>query len=227
MHTILITGANRGIGLEMAKQYSADGWKVIACCRDPAKADELQQLKHVLEILPLDVANTQSIHHLIQRMAKEPIDILMNNAGVWGPKKQDFGDTDAEAMVEVFKVNTLAPLLLAEGLVKNIMAGDLKMIVNIGSMMGSMALNSSGGDYAYRSSKAALNAITKSMAIDLKPQGITVIVLHPGWVQSNIGGPNASLTPKESVLTIRKYLSTLKKGDSGNLINLEGNHLAW
>lgn len=227
MHTILITGANRGIGLEMAKQYSADGWKVIACCRDPAKADELQQLKHVPEILPLDVANTQSIHNLIQRMAKEPIDILMNNAGVWGPKKQDFGDTDAEAMIEVFKVNTLAPLLLAEGLVKNIMAGDLKMIVNIGSMMGSMALNSSGGDYAYRSSKAALNAITKSMAIDLKPQGITVIALHPGWVQSNIGGPNASLTPKESVLTIRKYLSTLKKGDSGNLINLEGNHLAW
>lgn len=227
MPTILITGANRGIGLEMAKQYSEDGWKVMACCRDPQKADELKKLGNDIKILPLDVADTNSIQQLIQHIAKEPIDILMNNAGVWGPQNQDFGDTDAEAMIEVFKVNTLAPLLLAEGLVKNVAAGDLKMIVNIGSIMGSMALNSSGGDYAYRSSKAALNAITKSIAIDLKRQEITVIALHPGWVQSNIGGPNASLTPEESVLKIKKYLSILKKGDSGNLINLEGDHLEW
>ncbi len=226
MHTVLITGANRGLGLEMVKQYSADGWQVIACCRDPAQADALHKLKDNIKILQLDVSDAHSIKDLSRHIGDQPIDILLNNAGVL-PEDQVFGTIEAELLIETFKVNTVAPFILAEVLFKNIAASRLKIIANMSSVMGSIAQNTSGGNYAYRSTKAALNAITKSMAIDLKAQGIKVVVLHPGWVQTDMGGPNASVTPEDSVKSIRKVLSNLSPADSGGFLRYDGSTLTW
>jgi NAD(P)-dependent dehydrogenase (short-subunit alcohol dehydrogenase family) len=226
MHTVLITGANRGLGLEMAKQYSADGWQVIACCREPAKADALQKLKNNIQILQLDVSDAHNIKDLSRHIGNQPIDILLNNAGVL-PEDQAFGTVQAELLIDTFKVNTVAPFILAEVLLKNIAASDLKIIANMSSVMGSIAENSSGGHYAYRSTKAALNAITKSMAIDLKAQGIKVVVLHPGWAQTDMGGPQATLAAADSVKSIRKVLSNLRPADSGYFIRYDGSQLTW
>ena len=210
MHTILITGANRGIGLEMVKQYSLAGWQVFACCRDPAKAEELQKLKQNknIQVLSLDVSDTQSIKNLALQIENQPIDILLNNAGVF-PQDLEFGTNKPEILLDAFKVNTIAPFLLAETLFKNIVASTLKIIANMSSIMGSMELNASGGHYAYRSTKAALNAITKSMAVDLKKHDVKVVALHPGWVQTDMGGVNAAVAPAESVTKIREILSSL------------------
>ena len=226
MHTVLITGANRGLGLEMAKQYSAEGWQVIACCRDPEQADALRKLSNDIKVLKLDVSDTHSIKDLLHHVGNQPIDILLNNAGVL-PEDQAFGTIEAELLIDTFKINTVAPFILAEGLFKNIAASNLKVIANMSSVMGSIDQNSSGGDYAYRSTKAALNAITKSMAIDLKPHGIKVVVLHPGWVQTDMGGANAMITSEESVKNIRKVLSNLSPADSGTFIRYDGCKLTW
>jgi NAD(P)-dependent dehydrogenase (short-subunit alcohol dehydrogenase family) len=226
MHTVLITGANRGLGLEMARQYFADGWHVIACCRDPEQAHALHKLKDNIKILQVDVSDAHSIKDLTHHIGNQPIDILLNNAGVL-PEDQAFGTVEAELLIETFKVNTVAPFILSEVLLENIAASDLKIIANMSSVMGSIAENSSGGHYAYRSTKAALNAMTKSMAIDLKAQGIKVVVLHPGWVQTAMGGPNATLAPEESVQNIRTLLSTLSLADSGSFMRYDGGKLTW
>ncbi len=226
MYTVLITGANRGLGLEMAKQYSADGWRVIACCRNPEQAHALGKLGNTVKILQLDVSDTHSIKDLLHHVGNQPIDILLNNAGVL-PEDQAFGTIEAELLIDTFKINTVAPFILAEGLFKNIAASNLKVIANMSSVMGSIDQNSSGGSYAYRSTKAALNAITKSMAIDLKPHGIKIVVLHPGWVQTDMGGPNATLTPTDSVHSIRKLLAKLSPEDSGTFMRYDGSKLTW
>ncbi len=226
MYTVLITGANRGLGLEMVKQYSAEGWQVIACCREPNQADALHKLSKEIKILKLDVSDTRSIKDLIHHVGNQSIDILLNNAGVL-PEDQAFGTIEAELLIDTFKINTVAPFILAEGLFKNIAASSLKVIANMSSVMGSLSQNSSGGNYAYRSTKAALNAITKSMAIDLKPHGIKLVVLHPGWVQTDMGGANAMITPEESVQNILKVLSNLSLTDSGSFIRYDGSKLTW
>lgn len=226
MHTVLITGANRGLGFEMAKQYSADGWQVIACCREPAQADALRKLGNDIKIVKLDVSDMHNIKDFLHHVGNQPIDILLNNAGVL-PQEHGFGTVETELLIDTFKINTVAPFLLAEVLFKNIAASDLKIIANMSSVMGSIDQNSSGGHYAYRSTKAALNAITKSMAIDLKVQGIKVVVLHPGWVQTDMGGANAMITPQESVKSIRTVLSNLRPDDSGTFIRYDGSKLAW
>jgi NAD(P)-dependent dehydrogenase (short-subunit alcohol dehydrogenase family) len=172
------------------------------------------------------VSDTNSIKDLIHHVSNQPIDILLNNAGVL-PEDQAFGTIEAELLIDTFKINTVAPFILAEGLFKNIAASSLKVIANMSSVMGSIDQNSSGGNYAYRSTKAALNAITKSMAIDLKPHGIKVVTLHPGWVQTDMGGPNASLTPADSVNSIRKLLAKLSPADSGAFMRYDGSKLTW
>ncbi len=230
MNTILITGANRGIGLEFAKQYLNNGWRVIACCRKPDEAHELKKLKdqnRFLTILPLDTSMNESIHHLSQLIKDEPIDLLLNNAGVWGPQNQTFGKTDSTAALEVFKINTLAPLLIVEVLINNIANSQLKLIANMSSNMGSISHNTQGDSYIYRASKAALNAITKSMAIDLKEKGIIVVSLHPGWVQTDMGSSNAPISPAESVKGMREVLSHLTLAKTGNFIDYDGHKLDW
>lgn len=192
MKTVLVTGANRGLGLEFCRQYASDGWKVIAACRHPEGADQLHALADLhpnLRIEALDVSELAKIDELGARLAGEGIDVLLNNAGVYSDQQgHGFGQLDYRAWSESFLINAMAPTKLAETLLPNMLSGGQKLIVSVSSLMGSMADNQSGGSLLYRSSKAALNAAMKSLAVDLAPRSVGVLILHPGWVRTDMGG---------------------------------------
>lgn len=232
MKTTLITGASRGIGLEFCRQYAVDGWRVLACCRLPEKADGLNRLAaqypDLVKVHALDVADHVEIERLTQVLAGESIDLLINNAGIYpGSDKGGFGHTDYAEWLLAFRVNTMAPLKMAEAFAAQIARSKQKTIVTITSMMGSIADNGSGGSYLYRSSKAAVNMVVKSLAIDLKQLGITAVVLHPGWVQTDMGGPNALISAEQSVSGIRKVISKLTPADSGRFFAYDGKEIPW
>lgn len=217
MKTLLITGANRGIGLEFCKQYAADGWRVLACCRDPGKADELNRLaaRHpdLIKLHALDITNHAQIEQLAKTLSGESIDLLLNNAGIYpAADKHGFGHTDYAEWMAAFNINTMAPLKMVETFVEQIARSKLKLIVTITSQMGSMDDNSSGGSYLYRSSKAAANMVVKSLSVDLKAQGITSVAFNPGWVKTDMGGPNAMIEVEQSVADMRKVIAGLTGG---------------
>jgi NAD(P)-dependent dehydrogenase (short-subunit alcohol dehydrogenase family) len=226
MSTVLITGANRGVGLEFARQYADAGWRVIATCRDPELARALKALEGDVRRHALDVANDDQIAALARNLADLPIDLLINNAGIGGPH-DTFGDSDAAAWLKVLRVNAIAPLHMAERFLANLERGQRKLIVNITSRMGSLADNAGGGSYMYRTSKAALNMVTRTMANDLRPRGITVIAVSPGWVKTDMGGVNALITAGESVGEMRAKIDTLTLADSGHFFNYDGRALPW
>jgi len=230
--TTLITGANRGIGLEFCRQYAADGWRVLACCRYPEKSDELNKLASLnpgrIMVHALDVADHVEVDRLGQILADESIDLLINNAGIYPDSdKSGFGHTDYAEWIEAFRVNTIAPLKMAETFAAQIARGTQKTIVTITSKMGSIADNSGGGSYLYRSSKAAVNMVVKSLSIDLKPLGIIAVVFHPGWVKTGMGGPNAMITPEQSVSGMRKLIAGLSPADSGKFFGYDGKPIPW
>lgn len=232
MKTALITGANRGIGLEFARQYAADGWRVQACCRLPEKADALNKLAAqfpgLIEIHALDVADHVQVERLAKELAEESIDLLINNAGIYpDADKRGFGHTDYVVWMEAFRVNTMAPLKMAEAFANQIVRGSQKTIVTITSMMGSIADNGSGGSYLYRTSKAAVNMVVKSLAVDLKPRGITAVVFHPGWVRTDMGGPNALIPAQQSVSGMRQVIGRLTQADSGKFFAYDGKPIPW
>lgn len=232
MKTTLITGANRGIGLEFARQYAADGWHVIACSRHPEKSDALNKLASqypdLIRIHGLDVSEHAQIDRLAQVLADESIDLLINNAGIYPDSdKSGFGSTNYAEWMQAFQINTMAPLKMAETFVTSIARSKQKSIVTVSSMMGSIADNSSGGNYLYRSSKTALNMVVKNLAIDLKPTGITAVVLHPGWVKTDMGGPNAMISVEQSVTGMRQVISSLTITDSGKFFDYEGKEIPW
>lgn len=228
---ILITGANRGIGLELATQYAGLGWRVYATCRQPEAAHELIELSarqpERVSIHPLNVANDRQISALAQALRGESIDMLFNNAGVYGPEAQEFGSVVGDEWIEAFRINSIAPLKLMQAFVEHVAASRLRLMVGMTSKMGSMADNGSGGYYVYRASKAALNAVLKSAAIDLKPRGITVLVLHPGWVKTEMGGPNALISPAECVTKLRAILDRATPADSGMFYQVDGSVVPW
>ncbi len=226
MPTVMITGTNRGIGLELVRQYAADGWRVLATCREPRRAKELAAVDGDVNIRALDVADDGQIAALAESLADEPIDILVNSAGVGG-FEDSFGRTPTNEWLETLRVNAIAPVHVAERFVPHLERGQRRLIVNITSRMGSIADNGSGGSYGYRTSKAALNMAARSMANDLKGRGITVVVFHPGWVRTDMGGPNAPITPGESVSAMRGKIATLGPGDSGKFFNYDGRPLPW
>jgi NAD(P)-dependent dehydrogenase (short-subunit alcohol dehydrogenase family) len=231
MPTLMITGANRGLGLEFTKQYLADGWKVVATCRDPQLADALHQLytlypDHLL-IYRLDVANFTQIEQLAAELTGMPIDILINNAGVYPMGKETFGQVDYQAWAETFRINSMAPLKMTEAFIDLLSLGQMKKVINITSKMGSIDDNTSGHHYLYRSSKTALNMVTKSMALDLAPKGITVIVMHPGWVQTDMGGSNAPTTIPQSITGMRKVIDRLTLADGGKFYAFDGKEIPW
>jgi NAD(P)-dependent dehydrogenase (short-subunit alcohol dehydrogenase family) len=226
MKTVLVTGANRGIGLEFVRQYAADGWSVIACCRKPGEAKELKALPGEVRIEKLDVASDVSIDALAKLLKNQPIDVLINNAGIYGGK-QDFGNTDAKDWLEVMQVNVIAPLHMLEAFAGNLAAGKEKKALSLTSKMGSIGDGPSGGGYIYRSSKAALNMTMATAARDLKRHDIIVIVAHPGWVETDMGGKGAPVTPKASVAGLRKLVAGLKPADSGKFFNYTGETLPW
>ncbi len=237
MKTTLITGANRGIGLEFCRQYAADGWRVLACSRHPEKphlgtSDALNKLAaqypELIKMHALDVADHAQIERLAQVLANESIDLLINNAGIYPDSdKRGFGHTDYAEWTRAFRINTMALLKMAETFATQIARSKQKTIVTITSKMGSIADNSGGGNYLYRSSKAAVNMVVKSLAIDLKPIGITAIVFHPGWVKTDMGGPNALISAEQSVSGIRQVISSLTLADSGKFFGYDGQVIPW
>jgi len=228
--TILITGSNRGIGLELVHQYAAQGWQVLACCRRPDQATALSRLGEQfpdITIYPLDVAQQDQVQKLAADLRDCPIDILFNNAGIYGPYDAVFGNTDEARWLECLHINVIAPMKMMEAFSTHVAASKHKLIAAMSSKMGSMADNGSGGSYIYRSSKAALNAIMKSAAIDLAPLGVQVAILHPGWVQTDMGGPNAEITVAESVGRMREILGAITPGNSGTFFDIDGSIIPW
>ena len=232
MNTLLITGANRGIGLEFCKQYATAGWRVLACCRDPHQADALKQLaaRHPDLIHPyaLTVTDHAQIEQLAHTLADETIDLLINNAGVYPAADQrGFGQTDYAEWMDAFNINAMAPLKMAEVFVQHIARSKLKLIVTITSQMGSIDDNGSGGSYLYRSSKAAANMVVKSLSIDLKEKGITAVAFNPGWVKTDMGGPNAMIPVEQSVSDMRKVIAGLSLAETGKFIGNDGLIIPW
>jgi NAD(P)-dependent dehydrogenase (short-subunit alcohol dehydrogenase family) len=227
MPTVLITGANRGLGLEFARQYAADGWRVLACARS-TDAPALRQLvadQAGVTAHALDVADYAAVDQLAAELSGTPIDVLLNNAGVMGSAR--FGETDYAQWTHVLTVNALAPMKMAEAFVEHIATSEQKKIVTLTSKMGSIGDNTSGGYYAYRSSKAAANAVMKSMAADLAARGIIAVPIHPGWVRTDMGGASASLETVDSAAGMRKVIAALKPADSGRFLQYDGKEIAW
>jgi NAD(P)-dependent dehydrogenase (short-subunit alcohol dehydrogenase family) len=226
MPTILITGANRGIGLELAKQYAGDGWSVIATARDPRNADGLKALKGEIRIEALEVTDAQQVQALAKKLKGTAIDVLLNNAGML-TGYENLGETDTDSWLKTLHVNTIAPLKLTEALVEHVAGSQQKKIASISSGMGSMGGHASSGAYAYRSSKAALNMVMVTAANELRSRGISVAVISPGWVRTDMGGSGATLDAKESAAGIRKVIDKLNVGISGQFFNYSGENLPW
>ncbi len=224
MTTVLITGANRGIGLEFARQYTADGARVIACCRNPAKADKLAGLG--VQVERLDVADPASVTQLSITLKAVPIDIVIANAGYYGPERQEADDADFDGFIETFRINSLGPLMVAQALKLNLVSGHDKKLVVLTSKMGSIG-DSTGGYLAYRASKAALNMIAHNIALEWKKDGIKVAILHPGWVKTDMGGASAPVTAAESVAGLKDRISELWSGSSGHFLDFQGKEIGW
>lgn len=229
MFTVLITGANRGLGLEFVQQYLAKGWNVLAACRVPEQASELVNLSetHNIELLKLDVTSEQDINQLGKQLKDRPIDHLILNAGVLGEDCATLGEMTQSKWLEVLNINTVAPALLIQALRENVAASKLKTIVGISSRVASIGDNSSGNMYSYRTSKAALNQILVSAARNLAEQGVKTLAVHPGWVQTNMGGKDATYTPKESVAGIINVTESLTLEGSGSFRVFDGSNIEW
>ncbi|MEZ0232419.1 MAG: SDR family oxidoreductase [Methylophilaceae bacterium] len=224
---LLITGANRGLGLEFTKQYAEAGWRVIACCRNPESAEALNLVASAysesITVYQLDVGNFEQVDTLSKTLT-EPIDLLINNAGIY----PDSNSHDLyENWLNAFRINSLAPFKVAQAFEAHVKKGQFKKIINITSKMGSIADNTSGGSYIYRSSKTALNMIIKSLSIELAPKGITTIVLHPGWVQTDMGGPNGLINVQQSVSGMRNVIEAITLADSGKFYAYDGKEIPW
>jgi NAD(P)-dependent dehydrogenase (short-subunit alcohol dehydrogenase family) len=226
MPTVLITGANRGLGLEFARQYAADGWRVHAGCRSPERAMDLEEIKGDVAVHRLDVTDEASIAALARALGGAAIDVLVNNAGVYG-RRQSLGHIDYGGWEGVLRTNVLAPVAVTEALLPALQRAERPRVALITSRMGSIADNTSGGTYAYRSSKAALNAAGRSLALDLRGRGIIVLLLHPGWVRTDMGGAGAPLAPRDSIAALRRIIDGAQMPDSGGFFSYDGSEVPW
>lgn len=227
MPTVLITGANRGLGLEFARQYAADGWHVLATSRDPDKAAALKALGARVAVHRLDVADLAATAALGRTLAAETIDVFIANAGISIARDMTAATVAAniEAWERSLRVNAMAPLALAGAFHAQVARSDERKMIAITSRLGSMGANGDGGLYTYRSSKAALNAVWRSFALS-HPELIAVL-LHPGWVRTDMGGRGALLDPEHSVASLRRVIANLGKDDSGRFYNYDGSPIPW
>ncbi|HUD70872.1 MAG TPA: SDR family oxidoreductase [Dongiaceae bacterium] len=226
--TVLITGANRGLGLEFARQYRAAGWKVIGTARKPDEAADLKALGEGVRVVSLDVTRPESVAALTAALGKEPIDLLINNAGQGvGFEGGSLGALKIDDFDRVMQVNAVGPVRVTQALLPNLRAGKGKTIVGISSVLGSIAANRDGGFYGYRESKAALDMFMRGIAAELKGDGFICIALIPGWVKTDMGGPDAPLTPEQSVTGMRKVLDGLKPEDTGKFWSYDGSNIPW
>lgn len=222
--TVLVTGANRGIGLELARQLSEAGHEVIGTARKPEQAKDLSALG--ARVLQLDVTDATSVASMAEALEGVKIDLLINNAGTGGQTPGSFNDTDFERVKMTFDVNSLGPMRVTQALLPNVLASEAKTIVHISSIMGSIS-NNRGGYYGYRASKAALNMLNSSLAAELKDQGVTSVVMHPGWVQTRMGGSGADITVEVSVAGMLEVIAGLATEQTGQFYDYQGNELPW
>ena len=225
MPRLLITGAGRGIGLEFARQYAAAGWSVVATVRNEAAARQLRALPGEVAVEFLDVREHRAVVTFHERLGGAPLDLFIANAGITRSDSFSSAD-DADGWLEVLHVNCVAPTFLAYNLAPSVVAARGKMIA-ITSQMGSIADNGSGGWNAYRASKAALNAAWRSMAVEMSAQPISIAMLHPGWVKTDMGGRGATLSPEDSVRSMRRTIDGLTYRDKGLFLNYRGGTLPW
>ena len=241
MRTVLITGANRGIGLLLSRLYGEQAGSVVyATCRRPDRADELRspstQTGGSVRILQLDVTDERSIAACAERVRSDvtSIDVLVNNAGILPggvaarePSSSAFGSLSAEAMLEVFRTNTIAPVIVSQAFAPLLRAGDEPRIINVSSDAGSFSRTATGCSYTYPASKAALNFMTRCMAADLKDARVIVAAVHPGFVRTDMGGPGAHNEPEETVPSLADVIDRLSLEDTGGFYNWDGQTIPW
>ena len=226
--SVLITGASRGLGREFARQYAYAGWTVHAGVRNLHQRSAIEELQHEQIIChQLDVAKHDQILSVNTELAQEPIDLLINNAGFWLGKDEHYGRCDDARWMEEFRVHMFGTMAMCESFVQQVAASKRKLIVNISSGNGSLALENGIGDYPYNTSKAGLNLITKGLAADLKQRGITVVCFTPGFVATDMSGPDADLTPHESVSAMCAIIDTLGPEQTGTFLRYNGETVPW
>jgi NAD(P)-dependent dehydrogenase (short-subunit alcohol dehydrogenase family) len=221
MPTVLVAGASRGLGLEFARQYAADGWRVIATAREPQNADALRRTG--AELHPLDVTDLAAVRRLADEL-REPIDLLIANAGISGPRHMTAEAVDPEGWLETFRVNTVAPFALAGAFRPHVARSPMRKMAAVTSRLGSIA-SADGGRYVYRSSKAALNMAWRCFALDAPD--VVAILLHPGWVRTDMGGASAPVAPEESVAGMRRVVEGAGQPQSGRFFNYTGEEIPW
>jgi NAD(P)-dependent dehydrogenase (short-subunit alcohol dehydrogenase family) len=238
MATVLITGTSRGIGLELARQYAAGGWQVIATARDPEDSEGLDALAEEygerFESYPLDVTDEESVEELADAMDGRPLDLLINNAGTYPRKGTHIGELDYDAWSETFETNLFGVLRVTEALLENVAQSERKQIAAISSAMGSLrgviggnSVEQSGASYQYRTSKTALNMAMAILSRELAPRGISVVTICPGWVKTDMGGPRAAIEPEVSVAGIRKVLAGSPMEITGKFLAYDGSIRPW
>lgn len=228
---VIVTGANRGIGLELVRQLAARGDQVVATARDPATASELAAVAAGagggVRVLRLDVADDASVQAFAGELGDVPVDLLINNAGVWGGRHQSLDDFDFDDAVATFEVDALGPLRVTLALLPALRRGAGKKIISLTSGMGSIGDNKSGGTYGYRMAKAALNMATVNLAHDLAGDGIVAAVINPGWVQTDMGGDTAPTAVADSVAGMLRVIDAASIEQSGHFLNWRGNEYPW
>jgi NAD(P)-dependent dehydrogenase (short-subunit alcohol dehydrogenase family) len=231
METVLITGANRGIGLELTRQYLKRQTRVLAACRTPESAQSLSELKQsnpeTLKIYPLEVTDDNSVKALADALRNETIDVLINNAGISGGEHQDIREMDYSRWALTLAVNTISPFRVTVALLDNLRRSRKPRIITLSSQLGSMLRPTSTGNYAYRSSKAAVNKVMQGLAVDLHSENIIVCPVHPGWVQTDMGGSKADLTVQESASGLIRLIDRLELSDSGHFLKWNGEEHPW
>lgn len=231
MATAVITGASRGIGLALTQQLLERGDSVIAGVRNPHRAEALQALAKEypdrLEIIRLEVTDDDDIQRCREHLQNRPVDLLINNAGTYGVRDDRFGACDEAGWIEAIRTNCIAPRKITEALFENLKAAPDAKLVFITSKMGSMGDNGSGGAYVYRSSKAALNAVAVSLAQDLAPAGIMTLILHPGWVRTDMGGPHGEIDTQTSARQMLGHIDNATEADRGRFIDIDGTTIPW
>ena len=222
---VLITGANRGIGLAMASSFSEAGYSVIGTARRPDAATDLHRLE--VKVVQLDVTDPLSVSALAQELEGQPIDILVNNAGMVSSEAAEFADVDIEKLLTEYQVNSLGPLRVTQALLPNVMAGKRKIVANVSSMMGSMELNTFGCCMGYRASKAALNSFTKTLAVDMSGDGTIFVVLHPGYVKTDMNDGAGNISAAKSAAGLYTVITGLDQADDGKFFNYDGKSMPW